>query len=67
MKLFPNETQRLRRLGGRLGISDERIIEEFRIFLDQSDYEGKEWDQCHYDFRDHLRDVKAKKSLQWQG
>ena len=51
VKLLPNQTVALRKFG----LSDDQIKEEFRTFLDESDYEGKRWKYAYYDFLRHLR------------
>jgi len=52
---FPNQITGLRALG----ISDERIIEAFRLFIDGADYEGNEWKRAYYDFHAHLKTLTA--------
>jgi hypothetical protein len=49
--ILPNQTIGLRNLG----FSDDEIIEEFRDFLDERDYQGKKWKHASFDFHAHLK------------
>jgi hypothetical protein len=55
VQFLPNQTTGLRNLG----FSDEEIIEEFRTFLDESDYEGKRWKYAYWDFHARLKALTA--------
>lgn len=53
VKFLPNQVAGLRALG----FSDDRITEEWRVFMDESEYEGKQWRQrAYYDFYDCLKE-----------
>lgn len=45
-----------------MGYSDEEITEEFRTFLDDEDYEGKQWKRAYYDFHAHLNLLAASRA-----
>jgi hypothetical protein len=53
VKFLPNQVAGLRALG----FSGEKIIEAWRLFLDDNGYEGKQWRQrAYYDFYDCLKE-----------
>jgi hypothetical protein len=54
-RFLPNQVTGLRRLG----FSDGQIEEAYRAFLDEQDYEGKQWKRAYYDFHAHLQSLLA--------
>jgi hypothetical protein len=54
-KFLPNQVGALRECG----LSDEEIVNEFRVFLDRKPQKGLAWKSVYYRFRPHLFRVAA--------